>query len=172
VLVPLLYELLRGAEPLAAIRAAARCLHLPRVSGSELKRIYREHRGPGNLPAERMWQLHMDWELHHHEPEALLALPAAEVIDGRLSIACYPEHGLPLLCYLALREQADLERALLANANAGGDNVHRGMLLGLLLGAASPTIPGHLAKGLRDHRQICEEIEAFVEVIALEERTI
>lgn len=41
-----------------------------------------------------------------------------------------------------------LQNALwvLANANSGGDNVHRGMILGLLAGAANEEIPVHLKK--------------------------
>lgn len=56
---------------------------------------------------------------------------------NRLSTACYPEHGLPMMLYLAVQNRFDLKSAILANANAGGDNVHRGIGLGLLAGEAS-----------------------------------
>ncbi|MEN8690692.1 MAG: ADP-ribosylglycohydrolase family protein [Desulfobacterales bacterium] len=60
---------------------------------------------------------------------------------SRLATACQPEHGLPLMLYLAVRHRFDLEAALLSNANAGGDNVHRGMFLRLLVGSALNEIP-------------------------------
>lgn len=50
-----------------------------------------------------------------------------------------------------------------ANANAGGDNVHRGMILGLLLGAASKNISVSLKKGLVEYETINKEIEKFAE---------
>ena len=64
------------------------------------------------------------------------------VINYLFATACYPEHGLPLLLYFAKAHNVDVESALLANANAGGDNVHRGMVLGILVGAASKELPG------------------------------
>jgi hypothetical protein len=45
------------------------------------------------------------------------------------------------MLYLAVRHRFDLEAALLSNANAGGDNVHRGMFLRLLVGSALNEIP-------------------------------
>jgi hypothetical protein len=41
-----------------------------------------------------------------------------------------------LLQYFALRYDGDLEAALIANANCGGDSAVRGMVVGMLLGAA------------------------------------
>lgn len=56
---------------------------------------------------------------------------------GRLySTACYLEDALPGTFYLALRSADDPEEALVANAMAGGDNCHRGAVLGALLGLA------------------------------------
>ena len=40
------------------------------------------------------------------------------------------------MLYLAARYSDDLGAALIANANVGGDNCHRGAILGALLGAA------------------------------------
>lgn len=70
------------------------------------------------------------------------------MIKHVFATACYPEHGLPLLLYLAKCHNVDVESALLANANAGGDSVHRGMILGLVIGAASDDLPEHLRHGL------------------------
>jgi len=56
-----------------------------------------------------------------------------------------------------------MERGLLANANTGGENVHRGIVLGALLGAqvGEAAIPEHLKTGLKDYEAIRAEIEAF-----------
>ena len=83
---------------------------------------------------------------------------------NRLATACYPEHGLPMMLCLAVQNRFDLESALLAYANAGGDNVHRGMVLGLLVGAASEEVPAMLKTGLVDHVDLATEIEAFSEL--------
>lgn len=164
VLVPLLQALLDGADPQRVMREAAAGLRLPAVTGEELKNAYRAHHGPGNIPAAEMWALHTRLEPVPFSAEGLLPLSAGEVVDGRLSVACYPEHGLPLLLYLALREETDLRRTLLANANAGGDNVHRGMILGLLVGAACRKIPAPLMEGLTARAELATEIDAFAEL--------
>jgi len=56
----------------------------------------------------------------------------------------------------------------LANANCGGENVHRGCLLGALLGAyhGESGIPKHLKEGLHDYAALKQEIEAFKAVVA------
>lgn len=52
---------------------------------------------------------------------------------------------------------------MLANANTGGENVHRGIVLGALLGAnvGEKAIPEHLKVGLKDYASIKQEIESF-----------
>lgn len=57
----------------------------------------------------------------------------------------------------------NIETGLLANANCGGENVHRGCLLGAVLGAyhGESGIPAHLKNGLHQSAVIAEEIEAF-----------
>jgi ADP-ribosylglycohydrolase len=57
------------------------------------------------------------------------------VIGPKLSTACYVEHSVPAVLYLALKYHDDPEKALVANTNLGGDNVYRGGVLGALLGA-------------------------------------
>ena len=58
----------------------------------------------------------------------------------------------------------DVETALLANANAGGDNVHRGMVLGILLGAANHELPEYLKRGLIAFEELQTEIDAFSDI--------
>jgi ADP-ribosylglycohydrolase len=58
-------------------------------------------------------------------------------------------------------------QALLANANIGGENVHRGAVLGAILGALAgdDTLPTEMTDGLYDKGSIHREIDAFVESI-------
>ncbi len=71
---------------------------------------------------------------------------------------------MPLLLYLAQNHQLEVSTTLLANANAGGDNVHRGMVLGLIVGAANDYLPEHLIQGLTTHNELKDEIDAYAEI--------
>ena len=57
------------------------------------------------------------------------------VIGPRLSPACYLEDSVPATLYLAMKYHDRPREGLVANTMLGGDNVHRGILLGALLGA-------------------------------------
>jgi len=74
----------------------------------------------------------------------------------------------PSLVHFAGKYSSDFERGLLANANTGGENVHRGIVLGALLGAQAGEggIPEHLKTGLKDYAEIAKEIEAFKAAIS------
>ena len=87
-----------------------------------------------------------------------------DVIGGRLSPACYIDQSFPAVLYLAARYPDDFEAALIANANAGGDNCHRGAVLGAILGAAlgDGAIPKRWIHGLRARAELEEEIETFI----------
>ena len=152
---------------MATVAEYGRRLRPPRVTGEELYAAYRDHDGPGNIPAAEMWRLHTELA---DEPLDLAVLirdtPESEVVRKLFANACYPEHGVPLLLYLMLRHGARFEESLLANANAGGDNVHRGMILGLLVGAARPDVPEPLKAGLREASALEREIAAFAELAA------
>ncbi len=89
-----------------------------------------------------------------------------EAIMGVFATACYPEHGFPLSLYLALRHRFDVRSALSANANAGGDNVHRRMVLGSILGAAVDVLPSELKDELLDASAIADEIDAAIRTIS------
>ena len=68
------------------------------------------------------------------------------------------------MLYLAARYPDDIEAALIANTNAGGDNCHRGAVLGAILGAALgvAAIPERWIQGLTAHAALEDEIERFV----------
>ncbi|MDH3591312.1 MAG: ADP-ribosylglycohydrolase family protein [Planctomycetota bacterium] len=156
VLVPLLRDLVDGRDTAEALDDHARRVRPPKVTGEELFARYRAAKGPGNIPPDEMWSLHTELKDEPLDLAALAEQPEEEVVLKQLATACYPEHGLPLLLYFARRYVGDPEAALLANANAGGDNVHRNMVLGLLVGA-----PSALRDGLADRDALEREIAAF-----------
>lgn len=166
VLIPLFRALVSGEDPATTTEAGARRLRTPKVTGEQLYKEYRDHGGPGGIPRDEMWRFHTDLEETEFDVAALNADTAeGDVVRKVFATACYPEHGLPLMLSIAHRHGFDPEAALLANANAGGDNVHRGMVLGLLAGATQP-VPESLRTGLTDHAEIDSEIEAFLDYVA------
>jgi ADP-ribosylglycohydrolase len=60
-----------------------------------------------------------------------------QVVGGKFSRACYIDDAWPSVLYLAWKYSDDPLQALLANANLGGDNCHRGAVLGVILGLAT-----------------------------------
>jgi ADP-ribosylglycohydrolase len=60
--------------------------------------------------------------------------PDSEVVGRMLSPACYISDSWPALLYFLCRYRDQPQQALLANTHVGGDNVHRGAVLGVLLG--------------------------------------
>jgi ADP-ribosylglycohydrolase len=70
--------------------------------------------------------------------------------------------------YFAARYHDDFESALLANTQVGGDNCHRGAVLGSILGASLgfDAIPKRWITGLTAYAELDKEIEAFVALYA------
>ena len=85
--------------------------------------------------------------------EASAQRPDEEVIGSILSPACYLKDAFPASIFLAWKYSNDLESALIANTNLGGDNCHRGIVVGALVGASGVAIPLNWAKNL-----VCREI--------------
>ena len=69
------------------------------------------------------------------------------------------------MLYLVMKHNLGVEESLLANANAGGDNVHRGMIMGLIAGASNDELPSHLIEGLVAHDELEAEIDAFADIV-------
>ncbi len=137
------------------------------MTGERLHQLYREYDGPNHIPDQKMWRLHTELGDKPFEVEAWIReLSPEDIIAKRLSSACYPEHGLPLSFYLLRLHEGRYRDAVLADVNAGGDNVHRAMITGLLAGAASEELPGEWKRGLRDHQTLAEEIAAFARLAA------
>lgn len=70
-----------------------------------------------------------------------------QLVGGTLSSACYIDEAFPAALALAWRHAGDFTAGVVANARCGGDNCHRGAVVGSLLAAASP-IPPRLLAGL------------------------
>jgi ADP-ribosylglycohydrolase len=58
----------------------------------------------------------------------------SSIVGGKFSTACYITDSWPSVLFLAAKYEKELNVGILANANLGGDNVHRGSVLGFLLG--------------------------------------
>ena len=69
--------------------------------------------------------------------------------------------------FLLAKYRHDAELSLIANAEVGGDNCHRGAILGALLGAAGGTsvFPKRWIEQLHERTTILEEIKHFIESI-------
>lgn len=86
-----------------------------------------------------------------------------EVIGGRYSPACYITDSWPCVLYLAYKYADDPKAALLANTNLGGDNAHRGAVLGVILGLATGRTVAAFFDRLQDGRAIDREIAALMD---------
>jgi len=167
VVTPLLNALVNGLDPAASTKGIVYNLGLPKYTGVELFAQYQKHGGMGKVPADIMWQLHAEFAAAPWDIEKFANDNAeSDVLKKVFSTACFAEHGTPMLIYLAWQYRFDFEKALLANVNAGGDNVHRGMVLGMLLGASAETIPTELIRGLVAKNELGKEIEAFATIAA------
>lgn len=162
--VPLLFELIDGADTKSAFCSSAGQVHMASIRGEDLFAQYRDHKGPGNIPDDEMWAYHMDLDAKPMDVIQLVELGEQNVLRKEVGTVCYIEQGLPMMFFIAEHENYDLEKALLLNVNAGGDNVNRGMPLGLMIGAASESVPEHLKRGLSDYEELSEEIAMFAEI--------
>jgi ADP-ribosyl-[dinitrogen reductase] hydrolase len=71
-----------------------------------------------------------------------------DVVIGRiLSPACYIPDAFPAALFLAWRHANDFRRGVCSNAQVGGDNCHRGAVVGALLACAAG-VPEDLLSGL------------------------
>lgn len=80
--------------------------------------------------------------------ESWAARPDEEVVGAVLSPACYLEDSFPASLFLAWKYADDLQTALVTNTDLGGDNCHRGIVVGALVGAGGVTIPERWARAL------------------------
>ena len=95
---------------------------------------------------------------------ALVARSSSDkgVVGGQFSPACYISDSWPSVLYLAYKYLSAPKQALLANSNLGGDNVHRGAVLGTILGLANgQTLDEFFAQRV-DREAIATEIKGLL----------
>ena len=86
-------------------------------------------------------------------------LTDAAALDAH-GLSCSVEDAFPGICHLLLRHPQDPAVALMENATAGGDSAARGMILGMIHGAAFPVAdwPAEWLDGLRARDEVMELI--------------
>jgi ADP-ribosylglycohydrolase len=85
-----------------------------------------------------------------------------EIVGGVFTSACYITGSWPSVLYFAYKFCGDAEQALIANTNVGGDNVHRGAVLGAILGLISSKNALAWYHDLTDTKELDEEITALL----------
>ncbi len=89
-----------------------------------------------------------DW-ISGTKAEKWTSQPDTHIIGQRFSPACYIAEAMPASLYLAWKYHDNFDAGVIANARVGGDNCHRGAVVGSLLAAANGIDPkwldGHKA---------------------------
>ena len=84
-----------------------------------------------------------------------------QVVGALFSSACYISGSWPSVLYLAYKYRHQPRQGLTANTNLGGDNVHRGSVLGAILGLIN-------SAGVEDDfNQLADQSELNAEIHAL-----
>jgi len=86
----------------------------------------------------------------------------AYVVGRTYSLACYITDSWPSVCFLAGKYHTDPVKALLRNTNLGGENAHRGSVLGTLVGLASASYPTNWFSELTLHPKLVNELESYL----------
>jgi ADP-ribosylglycohydrolase len=89
-------------------------------------------------------------------------LPDHQIVGQLFSRACYISDSWPIVLYLAYKYLNDPWQALKVNTSLGGDNVHRGNVLGVLLGLQSDIVVTHWFDQLLSYNVISQEIDALI----------
>jgi ADP-ribosyl-[dinitrogen reductase] hydrolase len=89
----------------------------------------------GETLREAMQKHATDW-ISNAKAESWLADPDEHVIGRRFSPACYIDDAMKGSMYLAWKYHNDFAAGITANTMVGGDNCHRGAVVGSLLAAA------------------------------------
>lgn len=88
-----------------------------------------------------------------------------EVVGRQFSPACYISDAWPSVLYFAFRYSHSAHQALFANTQVGGDNVHRGFVLGTIIGLMAGGAPAPLFSQLSDSDALLQEIsDAFSQI--------
>ncbi|KAL3918576.1 MAG: hypothetical protein SGILL_004171 [Bacillariaceae sp.] len=119
--------------------------------------------------------------LNDFSRQSIRRLPNPRVDDSSTMSACYLSSALPGLVDMVAKYRPDRSRnmktstnsgeiawqGLLANANVGGENVHRGSVLGAVLGARAggDQLPPQMIRGLYPQNELEKEIDDFVRAV-------
>lgn len=150
--VPVLAALLADSESdlLATVREHVRTTHRGELVESAARDFTRVllavlHGAPIRESIEK----HCTGWVGRKKLEAWSSRPDEDVIGRVLSPACYLQDSFPAALFLAWKYADNIEAALIANANLGGDNCHRGIVVGAILGASGTSIPQRWIEKLR-----------------------
>jgi len=90
--------------------------------------------------------------------------PDTVVVGRRVSPACYIAKAFPASLYLAWKYAQDFEAGVIANTNLGGDNCHRGAVIGSLIGCAVGVsrIPQRYVDQIDDAARLKNQIESLI----------
>ncbi len=86
-----------------------------------------------------------------------------DIVGRVFSSACYISDSWPAVLYLAFKYRDHPRAGLLANANVGGDNVHRGAVLGVLFGLLHARAEDDWFERLHDGPAIARELRLALE---------
>ena len=84
-----------------------------------------------------------------------------EIVGRMYSPACYISDAWPAVLYFAYRYVDNPKKALMANTNVGGDNVHRGFVLGAIMGLIKGEEITSLFSELTDTKKLNSLIDAL-----------
>ncbi|MEP6672996.1 MAG: ADP-ribosylglycohydrolase family protein [Chthoniobacter sp.] len=104
------------------------------IAGDALTRVLCKVAAGADL-REAIFEHGTDW-FSQRKAEQWSREPDEVVIGQRVSPACYIADAFPASLYLAWKYADDFAAGVIANTNVGGDNCHRGAVVGALLGAA------------------------------------
>lgn len=148
-------DLLHGGMAMHDAAEALLAVLLPLFQGATLGESLEQALARGDLRPRAKAHL-------SHPYAGWRGLSDEDVVWRVLSPACYVEFALPAALHLALAHEDDPVAGLLANANLGGDNCHRGAVLGALLGArhGEGCWPEALVRGLKDQGPLLRRQQA------------
>ena len=132
------------------------------IAGDALARILCKVAAGADL-REAIFEHGADW-FSKRKAEQWSREPDEVVIGLRVSPACYIADAFPASLFLAWKYAEDFQAGVIAKTNVGGDNCHRGAVVGALLGAASglTRMPSRLIDRLDHATLLRKQIEVLV----------
>ena len=97
--------------------------------------------------------------------KALVDQPRGDafIVGRTYSLACYITDSWPSVCYLAARYCLDPRKALITNTNLGGENAHRGAVLGTLAGLAAGSVDAEMYTSLAGSDELDQQINDWLD---------